>query len=427
MGMRRRSAIDTLPFSARIRQRWELPNGIRLITEQVPSAYTVAVGVWLLAGSRDEDPYYNGIAHLLEHLVAGASQHRTARQLAVNFEQLGTELTAYTTKEFTCYSLQTLRPYLPRTLRLLAELLMAPRLTQRAIHRERRIIIEELLAYADDPEEVLYEHAERTLFGTHPLGMPIAGTVETLQHITEEAVAAFHAHFYVGEAISVTLVGDLCPEEAYALVSEAFGTIPRQRLQLPPRLPPEPQPAQEVTLSRPLHQAYVLCTRLIPKLPLAERVALAVADFLLGEGWSSRLYQRIRERHGLAYTVFSELEWFSDCGMWSIYLNATPSVLPSIERLVRQELQRLCQEGINDTDLARARRFLQARIAMTLDNPVECMSVLARTAADGISDPFLSTFHSLEELSRDKVNALVARFCNADEWSWIRIVPQIHG
>ncbi|MCS6966849.1 MAG: insulinase family protein, partial [Candidatus Kapabacteria bacterium] len=316
--MRRRSVTLTLPPAGRLRQRWELPNGIRIIAEHIPSAYSVALGVWVLAGSRDEDPSFNGLAHLLEHLVAGYSQRHTSRQLAFAFERLGTEVNAYTTKEAVCYSAQTLRPHVPQVMKLIATQLMHPRLTKHLLERERRVIAEEILTYADDPEEVLYEQAETLLLGNHPLGMPIAGTPESLQRIALEDVATFHSRFYVGERILVTIAGDVVPEEAATAVAYAFGNIPQLREPLPPRFPPAPQPAQERTLQRPLHQAHILFARLLPKMSPNERSAVTLLNFLLGEGWGSRLYQRIRERSGLVYTIASELEWFSDCGIWSI-------------------------------------------------------------------------------------------------------------
>ncbi len=427
MGMRRRDRACAFPIPIRTRQQWQLPNGIRLVTEYIPSAYSVAIGVWVLAGSRDEEAAHNGIAHLVEHLVSGASQRRNAQQLATHFERLAAELHAYTTKESTCYAVQTLRPYVPQVLHLLAELLQHPRITRQAVARERRIILDELLASADDPEEVLYDHAERVLFRAHPLALPIAGTPETVSHLTEDIATAFHARFYVGEAMLITVAGNIAPEEVYELVSETFASIPQRRQALPVRLPPETEQTQEVTLHRHLHQAYVLCARLLPKLALPDRVALAIVDFILGEGWGSRLYQCIRERSGLAYTIFSELEWFSDCGVWNIALHATTSALPTIERLIRHELQRLSEEGLSKPELARARRFLQARLAMALDNPMECIALLARAATEHIPDPFTSTLHLLDELPCDTINALAARFCNPEQWSWIRLLPYNHG
>lgn len=423
MGIRRRSLLPSLVLTGRTHVVHELPNGIRVVVEHIPSAYSVVLGVWVNVGSRDEEPQHNGIAHFVEHLVAGSSHQHSAYRLAVAFEELGTEVNAFTTKEVACYSLQTLRPYLPRVLSLLSEQLMAPRLTRRAIERERRVILEELLSYADDPEEALYEHAEKLLFGEHPLGMPIAGTAETLQHLTRDDLAAFHSRFYVGERMVITLVGNVSAEEAIALLAETFGQIPRQREALPPRFPPVVGNVCEETLRRPLHQAYVLVARLLPKLSPAERMALTVLNFLLGEGWSSRLYQRIRERHGLVYSIASELEWFSDCALWSISASARPSALTRVERLIGEELQRLSESGISEAEFLRGRNFLQARLAMALDNPAECMTLLVRAATDNDSHPLLHAFQELAELEREQLNALAAQYCAPEQWSRLRLLP----
>lgn len=361
---------------------------------------------------------------MLEHMLAGASQRHTARQLAVAFERLGTDVNAYTTKELTCYSAQTLPDRLRHVLHLLTEQLLYPRLSQRLLVRERRVITEELLTYADDPEELLYEHAERLLFGNHPLGMPIAGTPESVRRITLEVLQDFHQCFYVGERIVVTLVGNVSPEEAYRTVAAAFAPLPRRRCELPPRTPPEPQPAQEHTLYRPFQQASLLIACLLPKLSLTDRTALALLNFVLGEGWGSRLYQRLRERHGLVYGVISELEWYSTCGVWSISASTSPESLSQVESLIFEELCRLSEGGIRPAEFERGRAFLHARLAMALDSPAECMTLLARSALEDEPAPLPEMLEAqLSHLSRNTVDALAASYCQPEAWSRVRLLP----
>ncbi|MEN3027488.1 MAG: pitrilysin family protein [Chlorobiota bacterium] len=428
MGIRRRSALPPRLSIERAYAHWRLPNGVTVLSEQIPSAYSVVLGIWVLAGSRDEDPSYNGVAHLLEHLVAGSSQRHSAYQLAIAFERLGAEINAYTTKELTCYYVQTLRASFHRVLELLVEQLIHPRYSPRLLERERRIISEELLSYADDPEEMLYEHAERLLFGDHPLGLPITGTRETLERISPEVVADFHSRFYVGERILVGVTGNISPEEVFTAISSALASIPPIRVPLPQRTPPRLQSDGELTLYCPFHQGYITVARLLPKLSSQERAALALLNFLLAEGWSSRLYQRIRERYGLAYHITSELEWFSDCGMWSITASGSPSGLARIEQLISSELQHLVQEGIRPSEFSRGRNFLRARLAMLLDSPADSLATLARAILlDDGHEPFLHAFQSLESLSYEHVNLLAARYCSPEQWSIIRLLPKGHA
>lgn len=423
-GRSRRTSLAAPRLTGRLEQRWELPNGVRLIAHQIPSAYSVTLGIWVVGGSCDEEPDYNGTAHMLEHLLAGSSQRHTARQLALAFERLGTEVNAYTTKELTCYHAQTLPDRLPRVLQLLTEQLFSPRLNQRLLARERRVITEELLAYADDPEELLYEHAERLLFENHPLGMPIAGTPESVQRITLGVLQDFHRRFYVGERIVVTLVGNLPPEEALRAAAAVFADIPRQHCQLPARVPPQPQRAREETLCRPFQQASLLIARLLPRLSAPERTALAILNFVLGEGWGSRLYQRLRERHGLVYNITSELEWYSTCGVWSISASTSPGTLPRVEELIFEELRHLSNGGIRPEEFERGRAFLHARLAMALDSPAECMTLLARAALEQEPTPLPELLElQLSQLSRDTVDMLAALYCQPGDWSRVRLLP----
>ncbi len=254
--------------------------------------------------------------------------------------------------------------------------------------------------------------------------MPIAGTPESLRHLTPEVLYSFHSRFYVGERIIITIVGNLSPGDAYRAVVEAFAGVPRRRSELPPRQPPSPQPAREEILQRPFQQASVLFARLLPRGSPDERSSLALLNFVLGEGWGSRLYQRLRERYGLVYSVASELEWYSTCGVWSISASTHPDNLQRIEALITEELHRLSQSGITAEELERGRTFLYARLAMALDSPLECMGLLARAVADHEPLPSLDAIHQqLQQLSADTLNAAAATYCQPTEWSRVRLLP----
>jgi predicted Zn-dependent peptidase len=253
--------------------------------------------------------------------------------------------------------------------------------------------------------------------------MPIAGTTETVERITDEVAADFHRRFYVGERTVITVAGNLPLEELSGAISEAWSVLPPLREPLPERMPPSERPPQDAELRRPFQQAYVALARLVLQPTPKERMALALLNFLLGEGWSSRLYQRIRERHGLVYSILSELEWYADCGLWSIVASTNPTALPRVERLVRDELNRLAAEGIRPDEFRRGCTFLQARMAMALDNPAECMALLARAALEGTPTTPHHALQLMAELSPEDVNAAALRWCPSEQWSTVRLLP----
>ncbi len=425
---RRRHATDTVErLQLRTPQYHRLPNGVRVVMDHLPWASSALCGLWFAAASRDESAQHNGVAHLTEHMLAGRTRRYSVRRWASAFERLGAVLDAFTTKEHTCYTLQVLPQQLPQALRLLIGGILEPAFSWRRLRHERRVILEELAFYEDDPEEFLAEQLEQVLFGEHPLALPIAGTRHSLARIGLPEVEAFYERFYVGERAVAVLVGNLSELSLEQLQQELL-RLPARREPLPVRYPPVNLPARERTLTHSAQQAYVMMGQLLVQPTPRQRFCLAVLNFLLGEGWSSRLYQRIREHHGLAYSISSEVEHFSDAAVWSITAVCSAATLPQLEQLLRQELQRMVESPPTEAEIQRATETLRTQMVSSFDSLPERMGILARSAmegrADAMADPFVQALEYLQQLTREEIVETAAQLCVPERWSTVRLLPE---
>ncbi|BDG61628.1 M16 family metallopeptidase [Caldinitratiruptor microaerophilus] len=349
-----------------------LPNGLRVAVERVHHARSVAVGVWLGAGSLYERPGEAGAAHFLEHMLFKGTIRRSGRALADLMDATGGEFNAVTGRETTCYYGWVLADQWPRAVSILAELLLESRIDAAAVEQERLVILEEIRGEEEAPESRALMDLDRLLWGRHPYGRPIAGTVRSASRLTREQLLRLKEELYTPDNAVVSLAGNVDPDAAVEAVRAAFGGWTGRRARRPGR-PPRPVGGVGVRRRR-LDQAHLVFGSPGPGLGTRELYPALVLSTLLGGGQSSRLFQRIREDEALAYTVYSFHEAYRGSGAAGVYAAVRPDGAVRAASLIRAEFERLAQGPIDPGELERARMQLKSSVVFGLESMVERMN-----------------------------------------------------
>jgi predicted Zn-dependent peptidase len=353
-----------------------LPSGLTVVSEALPDRASISAGVWVRHGGRDEPAERLGISHFIEHMTFKGTERRDARALAESLESLGGHLDAFTAREQTCYYARALAEHLPETLDVLADLVSRPRFAPEDVEKEKDVVREEIASCEDDPEDKASEVLARLVWRGHALGLPILGTFDTVGAFDRETLRAYFASRYRAPDLVVAAAGALEHERLVDLAQRHFAP-PAGPEVAGSGPPPAFRPAVEHEVREDLQQTYLaLGTRGVawgdPR-----RWALAVLNTLLGGGMSSRLFQRVREEEGLAYSIYSACDYHHDAGMLSIHLGVSPERARDALRLVRDELARLAAEGPGEAEVAAARAQLRGGIVLGQESVSTRMSHLA--------------------------------------------------
>ncbi len=354
-----------------------LPNGLIIATEEMPQVRTAAVGVWVKTGSRVEPAEVNGISHFIEHMVFKGTERRTAQEIASEADALGGHLDAFTAKELVCFNMKVMDEHLEQAFDIVADLVTAPVFREADIEKERSVITEEIKMEQDNPEYLVHELFSQNFWREHAIGRPILGTVESLGGFNHKVVSGFHRRWYVPNQMVVTAAGRLEHGQLVELVQKSFGGLePRQDGYRDSA--PEPRAALTTKHKEELEQVH-LCVG-VPGYPMAHprRYAMALLGTILGGGMSSRLFQNIREREGLAYAVFAELQAYRDTGSLTVYAGTARETARQALRLVLEEFRRLKTEPVPAEELQRAKENLKASLMLSLESTSSRMSNLAR-------------------------------------------------
>lgn len=409
-----RSAIA----SAGVPQCSVLSNGIRVISDKVPHVQTFALGIWVECGSRDDT--LPGIAHMLEHVLFRRSQRYSGTERARLVESLGAYLNASTSKEQTCYYVRGLAEHVERLADLLIELVFAPAFTATDIEKERRIILEELRAYDDDPEEVVCDHLEAVLFGSHPLAHPIAGEAVSVERITEEALREFYRQWYVGSRCAIIISGPFEHQWVMETLERLLGRwdVPVHPPVVQQRRRPHRLAANHVTIERSFQQAHLAYGIRTEGAKSPSRHALALLNIVLGDSISSRLYRRIRERRALAYSVYSWLQLLSDSGELGIYASTHPARLDIAIAAIEEEIARLRAVPPTLAEYRRAREQLRASLIMSTESLSARVHYIARMLFDeGQLDALESSIAAIETVSLAELREIAASIAEPSAWS----------
>lgn len=353
-----------------------LPNGLRVITEEMPSLRSVAVGCWVDTGTRDERSNEAGASHFLEHLLFKGSERLSARSIAETFDAIGAESNAFTSKDFTCYWARLLDQDLPTAMDILSEMLQRPAFRQNEIDAERSVVIEEINMNEDDPSDVAFENFTQAVFEGHPLERPVLGTRESVNAMTRDDIAGYWSRRYTPGSTVVAMAGSVDHEQVVKLVDSVFGEWQGEAIDHEVA-PSEPRPRVSL-VERDTEQAHIVIGGSGIDRADERRWAFQVLHHVLGGGMSSRLFDEIREQRGLAYAIYSFRMAHADTGAWGVYVGTTPAHAATALELIQDELDKVVDEGITAEELERAKGSMRGGLALALEDANSRMVRLGR-------------------------------------------------
>ena len=354
-----------------------LPNGLVVLSEPMEHVRSVSVGIWLRTGSRREPADLNGISHFIEHMVFKGTRRRTAEDIAREVDRVGGMLDAFTAKEMVCFNTRVLDEHLPKAFDVLADMVLEPKFAEEDIAREQSVVLEEIRMTQDNPEDLVHELFTQNFWKPHPLGKPILGTPETVSSFSRGTLQAWFGQWYTPNNLVITAAGHLTHEQLMKLVTDRFsGLTPVEDGFADPM--PKPTPHITLKTKSELEQVHICIG--VPSLPLTDdrRFAISLLNNILGGGMSSRLFQNIREKQGLAYSIFSELNSYRDSGMLSVYAGTSLETARQLVNCVLQEFRRMRDEPIDAEELGRAKDHLKGATLLALEGSGARMSSLAR-------------------------------------------------
>jgi predicted Zn-dependent peptidase len=361
----------------RMIQREVLPNGLTVITEKMDHIRSVSMGIWLKAGSRNEEPEVNGISHFVEHMVFKGTTRRTAEDIAREVDSVGGHMDAFTGKEMVCFNIKVLDEHLPIAVDVLSDMVLHPTFDAGDIVRERGVILEEIKMDEDSPDSLVHEIFTQNFFKDHPLGKPILGTKETVRRFEEASVRKYYHSKFVPENLVITAAGNLEHENLVALLSKEFGSLSRGSNGLHDT-PPKTHSRITLRNKKSLEQVQICVGVPSYRIDHERRFVAYVLNTLLGGGMSSRLFQNVREKQGLVYSIFSELNPYKDAGCLAVYAGTSRESAPKVVQSIVHEFRDVKQSHIPEEELKRAKDQLKGSLMLSLESSTARMSNLAR-------------------------------------------------
>ena len=394
-------------------QRTVLPGGLRVVTERMPWVRSASVGVWVNVGSRDEGPTVAGAAHFLEHLLFKATPTRTSVNIAQAIDAVGGDLNAFTAKEHTCYYAHVLDEDLELAVDLVADVVLNGVCAAGDVELERDVVLEEIAMRDDDPEDTLGDVFLTTMFGDHPIGRPVIGSVESVSSISRNQLRSFHLRRYIPERMVVAVAGNVEHRHVVALVREYFGArLVKGRTPQAPRKGTgrvTTSPALTV-LNRDCEQTHMSLGVRVPGRHWPDRWALSVLNTAVGGGLSSRLFQQIRESRGLAYSVYSAIDTFSDSGAFSVYAGCLPERFDEVVRVTAEVLEEVARDGITEAECQIAKGSMRGGLILGLEDSASRMNRIGRSELNhGEYRSTAAILQQIEAVTVEQVNAVARK------------------
>ena len=367
-------------------------NGLTVLTERMPHVRSISLGIWLRMGSRNEAAEVNGVAHFIEHLLFKGTINRSGEEIARQVDSIGGHLDAFTAKETICYSSKVLDEHLPTAFDILSDLVLNPKFDPGDLEKERGVVLEEIKMVEDTPDDLVNEIFTQNFWKDHPLGRPILGTKQTIAKLERERVLQFFQEFYIPEVIILSVAGNLDHDRVVDLVRSRFGTISARRNGY---LAAPAHTHSRITIrnKRELEQVHICLGVPACPIPHKDRYACYVLNTILGGGMSSRLFQNIREKQGLAYAIYSGLNSYKDTGCLSVYAGTSLESTGRVVDLILSEFRALKRQPVEVEELRRAKDYLKGSLMLGLESTSSRMSNLAR------QEMYFGRYFSLDEMA----------------------------
>ncbi len=377
-----------------------LPNGLTILTEEMQHIRSVAIGIWIKTGSRNEEAAVNGVSHFVEHMLFKGTTTRTAQDIARQVDSIGGHMDAFTGKECICFNIKVLDEHLPVAMDVLGDLVMNPLFNEEDIQRERGVILEEIKMDEDSPDYLVHEIFTQSFYKDHALGRPILGTRDTVRKFERPIVSDFYTQCFAPGNLVVAAAGNLDHERFVELAKKHFEHMkPAAKgiQSLPPKI------ASRINLRNKKSLEQVQICLGVPSHPIAheQRYASYILNTLLGGGMSSRLFQNIRERQGLAYSIYSDLNLYRDTGCLCVYAGTSRESAAKVVQSIVAEFRTLKLESVPAEELRRAKDQLKGGLMLSLESSAARMSSLAR------QEMYFDPFYGLDEMI-EKIEAVTA-------------------
>jgi predicted Zn-dependent peptidase len=407
-------------------RRAVLPNGLTVITEEMKHIRSISIGIWMKTGSRDEDLPWNGISHFIEHMVFKGTKHRSAEQIARQVDSIGGNMDAFTAKECISFSIKVLDEHLPIAMDVLGDLVLNPVFDIQDITRERGVILEEIKMDEDNPDYLVHEIFTQNFWKDHPLGRPILGTRDTVKRFDRNPVLDFYSERFSPGNMIITAAGYLNHDRFVELVAKHFQDM-KPKSNGFHSAPPKIVPKIILRNKKSLEQVQI-CVG-VPSYPITHerRHTSYILNTLLGGGMSSRLFQNIRERQGLAYAIYSDLNPYRDTGCLSIYAGTSRESATKVVECIVSEFRKLKTETVPEDELRRAKDQLKGSLMLSLESSNARMSNLAR------QEMYFDHFYGLDELiakieavNAEELKELANQFFNTDSIA-VTVLGNLNG
>jgi predicted Zn-dependent peptidase len=403
-------------------QQTTLDNGIRVITEEISYVHSVSVGIWVQAGSRDERSGENGISHFIEHMLFKGTKRRSAHQIAKEIDAVGGVLNAFTSKEFSSFYAKVLAEHLPVALDLLFDLYLNSLFSDEELEKERQVIVQEISMVEDTPDEYIHDLFSQTFWPRHPLGFPILGRLDTISRMNREKLLKFFGEHYLRVKPIIVAAGNLKHEDLLRPVKRILREA-KTREKRRQGIPPRPHPHLLVK-NKKLEQVHLVLGTQGLHATHPQRFAFSILNTILGGGMSSRLFQEIREKRGLAYSVYSFLSSFMDSGMLGVYVGTGDNTLARVLQLILREMKKLSENSLGPKELRSAKEQLKGNLLLSLESMDSRMGRLAKNQL--YYNRFVSTeeiIEGIEKVTTEEVGALARQTFKPDSLSLTVLGP----
>lgn len=354
-----------------------LDNGIRVLAEKIPSVKSVAIGLWVNIGSRDEEQNEHGISHFLEHMFFKGTERRSAKEIALEIDAIGGELNAFTSREMTTFYAKVLEEDLPKAIDILSDNFLASRFDPSEIDKERLVVLEEIKMVEDDPEDLVHELHVKDVWKGNLLARPILGTPKTVSKFTREKIRKFIKRTYDPHKIVISVAGNFNMPALMKRLQSSFGRFSANGTHIHPRRPPKTRSSVQLN-PRAFEQTHFCIGTQGLSHADPDRYILYILNTILGGGMSSRLFQEVREQRGWAYSIYSSPQAYQDCGLFTIYAATNPENAPNAIRLVLQELKKIKEQQVSLDELRRAKKHIKGGMMLSMESTSTRMSRLAK-------------------------------------------------
>ncbi len=415
--------------------RTTLSSGLRIITESIPTVRSAAVGYWVSTGSRDEEILEAGAAHFLEHLLFKGTPTRTALEISSSIEAIGGDMNAFTTQEYTCFHAKVLDRDVDLVIETLSDMLTSSNVTQEDVDQERKVVLEEISMHEDEPNELAYDNWSQNLLGDQPIGRPIIGTRKSITDMTRNQVYDFYKKFYAPERTVISVAGNINHEKIVEKVMNTLKDTDWDKTGVTPLKPRSSEKLKSkgtgsLIVKKDTEQAHLVWG--VPAVDRHDerRYTLAVLSAALGGGMSSRLFQEIREKRGLVYTVYSFAHHYTGIGVYGIYAGTTNEKVSEVIKIIKEELKDVAENGLRKEELTRGKGALRGGLVLGLEETNSRMTRIAKgellygeylSLDDAINKIDVVTEEDIKSLAREIFNqngllCVVGSFENKDEF-----------